>query len=270
MDFSVITRAAGRAGLYLSKHAPTIMVASGTVGLVATTVIASRETLRLEETIRPHINDLKAVALAERSDRYTDQDALSDRVKLYTRITVDVTKLYAPAIGLGVTSVALIAAGHGLLMKRYAVLGAAYTSLKESYDQLAESRDDLISGEDDSESSVRPSGSPYRMYWGSDTSAEWNRDYSISKMTLTATQNYYNQVLQSRGHVFLNEILDALGLERTPAGQIVGWIYGGDGDSFIDLFTLSEEVDEEDVIHGTINTAWWLDFNVDGPVYDMI
>lgn len=156
MDLSNITRLAGRVGLHLQKHAPTIMVASGTVGMVATAVMASKATLRLSDTVAPHIRDLEAVAKAtEINEQYAKNDALSDRVKLYTRITVDVTKLYLPTLVVGGTSIALIASGHGLMLKRYAALGAAYTSLKESYDRLAQEHDTLISSDEETTGEVK-------------------------------------------------------------------------------------------------------------------
>ena len=54
-------------------------------------------------------------------------------------------------------------------------------------------------------------------------------------MFLRAQQNYWNQMLVARGHVFLNEVYDALGIERTQAGSIVGWVISENGDNFIDF-----------------------------------
>lgn len=272
MNIATITRAIGKAGLRLSKYAPTAMVAAGTVGLIGTAVVSSKKTLKLMETIEPHVVDLYQVATAAEKgvEGYTDKDALSDRVKLYTRIAVDVTKLYLPAIALGTASVALIAAGHGMLMKRYAVLGTAYAGLTQNYNELLEKHSGLVETLDDysaDKTEYRKGesfGSPYRVYWGPGAT-EWSRDEQLAHMTLVATQNYYNNVLQSRGYVFLNEIYDALGLPATPHGQIVGWLYNGDGDNFINI---ARDVDEEYMEHvNGLVTTWWLDFNVDGPIY---
>ena len=34
--------------------------------------------------------------------------------------------------------------------------------------------------------------------------------------------------LTIKGYLFINDIYDMLGIERTPAGQVMGWIYGKD------------------------------------------
>lgn len=38
-------------------------------------------------------------------------------------------------------------------------------------------------------------------------------------------QMFANDKLQTQGHLFLNEVLDILGLPRVKAGQRVGWIW---------------------------------------------
>jgi hypothetical protein len=92
-------------------------------------------------------------------------------------------------------------------------------------------------------------------------SAELNRNF------IQIQQNYANHLLSARGHVFLNEVLDNLGFEPTPAGQVVGWILGGEGDDHIDFGLFEEE--SEEFMFGN-EPRIWLDFNVDGVIYDKI
>jgi hypothetical protein len=70
--------------------------------------------------------------------------------------------------------------------------------------------------------------------------------------------------------VFLNEIHDMLGLERTKAGAVVGWVMGGDGDERIDfgVFKANEYMGQE-FVNGNERSIL-LDFNVDGVIYDKI
>ena len=90
---------------------------------------------------------------------------------------------------------------------------------------------------------------------------------------LRAQQTYFNELLQARGHVFLNEVYDALGLPRTKAGAIVGWVYDSDtpvGDNYIS-FEMCEANKEKvrNFINGVEPTIL-LDFNVDGIILDLI
>lgn len=80
---------------------------------------------------------------------------------------------------------------------------------------------------------------------------------------LIKAQEYFNMLLKFKGTIFLNEVYDYLGYERTQAGQEVGWHYDPDyptGDNkieFIPIEYYSEKYQAESII---------LDFNVDGEV----
>ena len=75
---------------------------------------------------------------------------------------------------------------------------------------------------------------------------------------LKSVQQYCTDKLIAQGHLFLNEVYDALGFPRSEAGQYVGWVYGM-GDDFVDfgINDIDEKGDEDGFI---------LDFNVDGPI----
>ena len=135
MNLGVITRAAGKVGLVLSKHSPAMLSVIGGVGVVATAVLASQETLRVKEVIEPHVENLELISatLEDESKQYSDQDALHDRTVIYTRLGRDLLKLYAPALIVGVLTVASIAASHRISAKRIAGLTAAYGALDQSY-----------------------------------------------------------------------------------------------------------------------------------------
>lgn len=99
---------------------------------------------------------------------------------------------------------------------------------------------------------------------GWSTSSEWNLIF------LKNQQSYCNELLRTRGHLFLNEVYDALGIPKTKAGQIVGWVYDENNitsDNFVDFGLYDER--NYDFINGSKNTAI-LDFNVDGNILDRI
>ena len=83
-------------------------------------------------------------------------------------------------------------------------------------------------------------------------------------MFLKAQQAFANDKLQTRGHLFLNEVLDDLDLPRTPAGQIVGWTADGP-DGYVNFRILEVERETEDGRHEPVLL---LDFNVEGNIWE--
>ena len=108
--------------------------------------------------------------------------------------------------------------------------------------------------------------SPYARFFD-EGSTEWTKDPEMNRLFVTCQQNYLNHILQVRGHVFLNEAYDALGLERSSAGAVVGWVISQDSDNYIDFGIF--EAQNARFING-IERSILLDFNVDGVIYDKI
>lgn len=88
----------------------------------------------------------------------------------------------------------------------------------------------------------------------------WHNEVQYNLLFLRTQQNYWNDVLRARGHVFLNEVLESLGFPHTPVGAVVGWTLSGLGDGEIDFN--SEELVGIDTVS--------LDFNVDGVILDKL
>lgn len=87
-------------------------------------------------------------------------------------------------------------------------------------------------------------------------------EYNV--LFLKGQEQYFNHLLRTRGHVFLNEVYDSLGLDRTSQGQLVGWLRDGDFDNdicFGIIFDSRLFAKGEPIV---------LDFNVDGVMYDKI
>jgi hypothetical protein len=99
----------------------------------------------------------------------------------------------------------------------------------------------------------------------------WTKDPEYNLMFLKKQQRYANDKLQSQGYFFLNDVYDMLGIPRSSAGQVVGWIYDEKnpcGDNYIDfgIYDCSREK-ARDFVNGYERTIL-LDFNVDGPILD--
>ena len=286
MNLGIVTRLAGRAGLVLSKHAPTILTAAGTAGFIGTTILASKATLKVEETIADETALLVKVHEAHDAGKLEDKDALHDKVILYTRMTTKLAKLYAPALILGAASIVSLATGHGIMLKRNASLAAAYAAVDQAfktYKKKVESKfgkdavidalvstaeEDLTKNELTMEAIAAVDGvSPYGVIFD-ETNNNWSADEDLSMLHLKCQQQYANDILQTRGHIFLNEVYKMLGFPHTPAGAVTGWVKGN-GDDFVD-FNIFEGTFEGEDEKGRTVTKWALDFNVDGVMYDKI
>lgn len=286
MNLGIVTRLVGRAGLVLSKHAPTILTAAGTAGFIGTTVLASKATLKVEETVAEETALLVKVHEAQEAGKLSDKDATHDKAVLYSRMTTKLVKLYAPAIILGAASIASLVTGHGIMLKRNASLAAAYAAVDQAfktYKKKVESKfgkdavlealssvttEDLTKDEMTVESVAAVNDvSPYGVIFD-DTNVNWSADEDLAMLHLKCQQQYANDILNTRGHIFLNEVYKMLGFPHTPAGAVTGWVKGN-GDDFVD-FNIFDGMFEGEDQNGRTVTKWALDFNVDGVMYDKI
>ena len=286
MNLGIVTCFVGRAGLVLSKHAPTILTAAGTVGFIGTTVLASKATLKVEETLADETALLVKVHEAHEAGKLTDKDATHDKVVIYTRMTTKLAKLYAPALILGAASIASLVTGHGIMLKRNASLAAAYAAVDQAfktYKKKVEDKfgkdavldalistpaEDLTKDEMTLEAITAVDGvSPYGVIFD-ENNVHWSADEDLAMLHLKCQQQYANDILNTRGHIFLNEVYKMLGFPHTPAGAVTGWVKGN-GDDFID-FNIYDGIFEGEDKNGRTITKWALDFNVDGVMYNKI
>jgi hypothetical protein len=94
------------------------------------------------------------------------------------------------------------------------------------------------------------------------SSPEWRGDVADNFRFLKTQQDYLNSCLKARGHVFLNEIFDALGMPRTSVGATDGWVKNSKlGTNLID-FGLKNTYQ--------VNNSILLVFNVQGTIYDQL
>lgn len=56
------------------------------------------------------------------------------------------------------------------------------------------------------------------------TNPHWSDVPQHNEHFLKGMEYYFNQKLVRQGHLFLNEVLDALGIARTQEGQLFGWM----------------------------------------------
>lgn len=288
----------GRTILHTQKGSPTILFAVGVVGVVATAVAASRATMHLSDTLEEARRDLELAekTLVSETVEYTEMEYRKDVTVIYAKAAGQVVRLYGPSILIGVCSVAALTGSHRILVRRNLALTAAYSALDRGFREYRarvrevygndidrylrhgveryeiETKDEAGIGKTDYALRAPVVPNDYSIYarFFDPLCREWSPIPEYNRIFLHGRQNQANDLLTSRGHVFLNEVYDSLGIERAPFGQVVGWLKNGDGDGFIDFGIFYGERDKvRDFVNGREGSIL-LDFNVDGVIYDKI
>jgi hypothetical protein len=118
---NTLTLTAGRTGLVLKKYSPEILMTVGVVGIVTSTVMACKATLKAEDVIEEAEEKIKKIhqareiasaAVAEGEEigvvKYTEEDYKKDMTIVYVQTGWNFTKLYAPAVTIGIAGIACI------------------------------------------------------------------------------------------------------------------------------------------------------------------
>ncbi len=302
-----ISKLTGRTGLLMKVKSPEILLVMGITSGIGATILACRATLKVEGVLEEHkakaekINECwEKVKDGEIAlDVYSEQDHRKDLTVTYTQTAVDFIKLYGPAVSLGVVSIFCIVSGHGIMKQRNVALVAAYKAVEEGFSayrkrvveehgeeadykykhglrsvevtEMAYIDEDGVKHKAQKKMMLSPADeaipSVYARFFD-EACGQWSKTPEYNLMFLRAQQNYYNDMLKARGHVFLNEVYDALGIPRSQAGSIVGWVLGR-GDDFIDFGIFDgDRVRARDFVNGHERSIL-LDFNVDGVIYDL-
>lgn len=293
MNIAPITRFASRNALRIKKNSPQILFYAGIAGTVATTVLASRATLRAV----PVVDKLKA----ERGELDSfhregkvEQEVYSKEVaRQYTEAGVQLTKLYGPAVLVGVGSLVALTKSHQQLTTRNTALTMAYTGLFKTFESYrdrvrAELGDDIdqqflhgtvkqeIEYEDKSGrkrtkeiTALDPdSKTPFTRMFDRTTSTAWVPDPGYNQNQLDGQQDWANVRLRRNGHLFLNEVFDLLHMDHTREGAILGWVFRDLGDNN-DMFVDFGHNRDGEFLAGYKKDVM-LEFNVHGPILDLI
>lgn len=287
----------------VQKYSPEILAGVGVVGVVASTVMACKATMKLDEILndsretREKIIDVKDNP--EYTEVYSPEDAKKDLTINYTQTAMKVAKLYAPAVLLGSASLGCLLASNGILRKRNAALSAAYVTVDKSFKEYrnrvaerfgnevekeirynikAEEIEKVVFDEEGNETVVKETlktmdpnlYSDYAKFFD-EASPCWQNDPEYNLMFLKSQQQYANDLLRAKGRLFLNDVYDMLGIDKTKAGQVVGWVYdeaNPSGDNFVDFGIYDMTKERVRAFVNGYETNILLDFNVDGNIWD--
>lgn len=299
-----LTKVAGKTKFKVEKYSPEILLAVGVVGFVGTVIVACRATLKADEVLDKHADNMEKIEEAKRiveeepetlPEDLRDYDVKREKMIAYRDTAIGFAKLYWPTVALGAVSLGCILASRNILHKRYVTALSAYTALSEAFTEYRKRVSDELGKDMDrhfrygtekvtkvvdidekgkvTEEEVEAINSSNIISETAvvfdETNPNWDHNPNFSLTFLRAQEQYANNILHNRGHIFLNEVYDMLGFDHTPIGALVGWV-DGLGDGYVDfgLYNLKNEKTRA-FINGKENVIL-LDFNHDGKIWDKI
>jgi len=300
-----VSRTFHKIGFKVEKHSPEILLAAGVVGVVASAVVACRATLKVEEITTETSKKVEKIHTAaekgqtESGAAYSAEDRKKDLAIVYARTGLEFVKLYGPSILLGGASIGCILASNNIMRKRNIALAAAYATVDSSFKNYrarlidrfgkeldrelkygikAKEVEEIVVDEKGEQQVVKKTievvenpceCSPYARFFD-ETCLGWEKNAEYNLMFLKQMQAHANDKLRAQGQLTLNEVYDMLGMQRSQAGMVVGWVYGGDGDNYVDfgIYNVHDE-QKRNFVNG-YERSILLDFNVDGNIYDLM
>lgn len=297
---------AGKTELTIKKNSPEILLGAGIVGFVGTIVLACKATCKADEVLEFHrkkikdINDAKEVADADPEGEmaYDNEIYYQDKAIRYLKTTGNLAKLYGPTVAVGTLSLACILTSRNIMQKRYLGVVAAYNGVSAAfeeyrkrvrdeygdtldkhfrygttyeelpvYDENGKKTKEKEQVEKTETGMVVPNDDSCRFFDSSNPN--WDKNPTFSMMFLRGQQNILNDILHTRGHVFLNEVYDALGFSHTPQGAVLGWL-DGEGDDCIDFGLYDPNKESVRRFVNGVDNVIMLEFNHDGVIWDKI
>lgn len=308
-----VTRSFNKVGFKLKKHSPEIMLVAGVIGVVGSAIMACRATTKVStilESTKAQVDGvhdtLEDKVFAQKYEEkhgvpYTQEKAKKDLAIIYGLTGLEFVKLYGPSVLLGALSITSILASHDILRKRNLAIAAAYATVDGSfkeyrgrvierfgkeldrelkYDLKTKEIEETVVNEDGTESTIKKTvqvvnpnmHSEYARFYD-DGCLGWEKDAEHNLYFLICQQNYANEKLKANGYLYLNEVYDMLGIPRTRAGQVVGWIYDKEdpiGDNYVDFGIHDMYSDRARAFVNGHERVILLDFNVDGNIWELM
>lgn len=263
----------------------------------------------LDDT-KEKIEKIHTVAEDEtKAEVYTEKDCQEDLAKVYIQAGWEFAKLYGPAIVLGGLGIGCILSSNKIMKGRNVALAAAYATVSSDFkgyrsrvverfggaidrelkhnikaEEIEITETDSETGEEvTTKTTIYTAGpndaSGYARFFekysrdceGNVTiNPNWCESNEYNLLFLKSQERYANDLLRSRGRVFLNEVYRMLGIPESREGQIVGWRYDEKcpmGDNYISFGIFDSQDNFSDFIYGNDNGIL-LDFNVDGNIWE--
>ena len=304
-----VSRSLHKVGFKLKKHSPEILIVTGVIGIVTSTVMACKATTKVNDIVDETKDMVDKIHDAVENkkhtsdgEEYTQEVANKDLTIVYAQTGLKFVKLYGPAVAIGIASIGCIVGSNHILRKRNIALAAALTAMETSFKEYrgrlidrfgkdldrelrfgikAKEVEEKVVDEKGKETTVTKTvevvdsnaiHSIYSVVFCEGNSG-WTRNAELNKVFLIQQQNYANDKLKLNGVLTVNEVYDMIGAPRTAYGQIAGWVYTDDssiGDNFVD-FGIFDVNNEKacDFVNG-YEKSIILDFNCIGNILEYI
>lgn len=285
----------------ISKHAPTILSVTASAGVIATGYLAWKAGTRFEDVEGRDWERRKECL--RNADTIPDEDVPKIERKNRILFILDTVRTVAPAAIVGAATITMIYFSNSISKKRLAAMGAAYATLQTAFDgykrtmvealgkesvekilkpklpNVGKSAEEILSSDNKSDAANVSDAvvnslkalSPYARIIAEESSTCWDPNEDYTSQNLAAVQLWANRRLERKGHLFLNEVFDQLGLSRTREGAVVGWLKNGEGDGYVsfgDFDASIYRVPSDD--YTRVDSNFIVDFNVDGVIWDKI
>lgn len=305
MDTSKILAKAGRAmskvGFYAKKYSPELFMILGIGTAIGGTIVACIATTKVDTVLDKTKNDLDVI---HKNKETADTKELveanrKDLVAVYGRTGWELTKLYAPAVGLMALSMTSFLASNQILKKRYVAMCAAYATTTKSFDRYRNGVVERYGEEVDQEllyglkkhtiieQVVDENGevhtvstvvdiadpnmpSPFARYF-TPKNFYWEDGDIYNEAFFNNQQRYANDLLRAKGYVYINTIYEMMGLKQSSIGQLAGWRYrkdNPDGDNYIQFIVKKVKIPKSSDPEDGYEDAYLIDFNVDGNILE--
>lgn len=293
---SVVKSAAGSGALLAKKHAPEIMIGCGIAGFVVTIVETVKATNRTNEIL-----DKRDTAL------FASENEQEDKV-IRKGAKKSLIFAWLPVVTTGIASALCVMKGYRIINGRYVATAAAYKSLEaftdryrgnvidefgrevdwrmahgikpEDWEKAEEERREnaLIKENNKLKKENKPLKSQYRELYSFrfDEYSNYFKRYWTPQQFLDYIK-YKTKELQDKleidGYLFLNDVLEAFGLEKIPEGQLLGWVKRKGATPIVSVGY--DEAPEEEIrrILGTRRNEelyFYLTPNYQGIIYNLI
>lgn len=118
------------------KHSPEILLITGIIGVIGSTILACRATLKAKDILvesKKNLDNIHEKAASKLIEDYTKKDIKKETAMVYVKTTGKLLKEYAPSIIIGGLSLTGIIASHGVLKNRNVAIAAAYATIDKSF-----------------------------------------------------------------------------------------------------------------------------------------
>ena len=133
------SRTFNKIGFQIQKKSPELLVAAGIAGIVVSTVMACKATIKACEVAEEakdtidEIHEIEEKGVTRAGNTYSTDDAKKDLTTAYLQTGVKYVKLYAPAIVVGAASVSCILVSHKMMKQRMAAVAAALSATDKAF-----------------------------------------------------------------------------------------------------------------------------------------